>query len=126
METDRNVVTTSLETKLCATESAPLWRKRHSYSHVRNKDIVVCYRQRQLHCGDRDIVTITLETSLYATDRDSSAVETDRDKDPLWTQVPARGRDCFTLLLTGLFSNSGGQAQDVLGGLLYHSSPGDP
>ena len=24
--------------------------------------------------------------------------------------------DCFTLRLTGLFSNSGGQAQDVLGG----------
>ena len=45
VETDRNIDTTSLETKLCATESAPLWRKRHSYNHVRNKDIVICYRQ---------------------------------------------------------------------------------
>ena len=42
------------------TSTAPRWIQRHSYNHVRDKDIIICYRDSSTM--ETDIVTITLET----------------------------------------------------------------
>lgn len=61
------------------TSTAPRWIQRHSYNHVRDKDIIICYRQRQLHCGDghsynhvrdKDIVLCYSQRQLHGGDRD--------------------------------------------------------